>query len=452
MSQETKVGLFTMVAVAAILSGIIFLGDVHIFERRHRYSVDFANVEALPPKASVKISGVEVGKVLKVALVDGRARVLIAIDPDIEVFQNATARIASTGIIGTRFVDLNPGNPKTGEMAKGTVIPGVGSAGMEQMFSKISSLFDDDPKYGNAIDNLKATIANFRHISDSLDGAVGGRAEDLSLIVSNIKELSESAKNFSKDLSDITSTRKEDVKIALANFRDISEKLNAIMTKIEKGEGTIGALVSDKKTEEDVKAAVSSIKDTAAQASDILGRVTRINTYWNFRYRYDTRASEGKTDMGLTFVPKPGKYYSIGVTNLGEVPPDEKHTQYERKNRFTATLGGDYGPFTGYAGAIRSRGGVGLNFRPLWKSRNLGRRVELQSEMSDFSRDDVVNGEAINKPYLALGAHVALAKWLWVGVREEDILSHSSFQVYTNIVLLDRDLAYLLGLGALSRP
>src|SRR5438045_3673831 len=105
MNQETKVGLFLIATLAAIHTSILFLGKVHLFRRTHNYLVDFANVEALPPKAAVKVAGVEIGKVDKVELVNGRARVTIDINHGVIVHADAKARIGSTGIIGTRFVE-----------------------------------------------------------------------------------------------------------------------------------------------------------------------------------------------------------------------------------------------------------------------------------------------------------------------------------------------------------
>ncbi len=332
-----------------------------------------------------------------------------------------------------------------------SVIQGSNGGGLDQMVDNLSGLFEDDAKYGNAVENLKATIANIRHISEALDSSIGDHPEDVGSIISNFRDMSDYAKTFTKDLADITQTRKEDLKVALGKFREISEKLDAILTKIDKGEGTIGALVSDKKTADDVKAAVASIKETASSAQYILGRVNKINTYWNYRYRYSTQDSESRSDVGITFVPRPGKFYSVGATNVGQMPDDEKHTKYERVNRITAVMGGDWGPWTGYAGAIRSRGGVGLNFRPLFKLKKWDRRVELQWEGADFARDVVINGERFDKPWMAVGVRFALTRWLSIGVREEDILERPDFQTSANINLLDRDFAYLLGLTSLAR-
>jgi hypothetical protein len=209
--------------------------------------------------------------------------------------------------------------------------------------------------------------------------------------------------------------------------------------------------MTDEKTEKEVKEAVTSIKDTAASAKKVLGRFTMIHTYWDYRLRYDMRDHQARSDIGLKFVPSPGKFYAIGVTNLGEVPENEKNTQYERKNRFLAVMGHDMGPFTGYAGAIMSRGGVGLNFRPFFMSPKWDRRFDIGAEASDFARDDVINGKRFHSTLVSLNAHFAVTQWLWLGMRAQDVLERTAFQSYLNIVFRDKDLPYFFGFASLAR-
>jgi hypothetical protein len=324
------------------------------------------------------------------------------------------------------------------------VIQGGKGGSLEEMVSNLGSLFEDDAQYGNAMTNLKATIANLRHVSESLNVALGDHPKELEDIVLSVR-------TFTKDLAEISTERKEDFKEAIAKFKDVGVKLDSILAKIDKGEGAIGALVSDKKTEKDVKEAVSSLKDTAVSAKKVLGRFTMINTYWNYRLRYDYRDEETRSDLAVNFVPRPGKFYSFGATNLGQTVTDEKHLVYERKNRIMAVAGLSNGPLTGYAGVIRSRAGVGLTVKPLWKVRALKDRLALNAEAADFSRDRVVNGTRLDRAWVAAGLNFAITRWLWLGVRTEDILERPAFQAYTNIVLRDEDLAYLLGFATVAR-
>ncbi len=449
MNQETRVGLFLIISLFMIALGALFLGNIHLFKRSVRYYVMFNNVEALPPKAAAKVAGVEIGKVAKVELIEGRARVAIDIDPKIALFKNARAKVGSTGIIGTKFIELEPGTADQPRLEKDAVIEGSEAGGLQAIADKLSKLFEKNDKYGDSIENLQASIANIRHVTDALNVAMGNHAAEMEQIVMNVRDLTASAKAFTADIQEITGERKGDVKIALEKFRSVSERLDAILAKVQEGKGAIGALINDEKTGEEVKEAVTSIKDTAASAKKVFGRFTAFNTYWDFRYRYDTRDDEGKFDAGIRIEPKPGKFYAFGATNIGQTVNDEKHVVYERKNRFTAVMGHDYGPFTGYAGAIRSSGGAGLSFRPLTNPK-VARRLELNVEAYDFNRDRVVRGNRIRGANLDIGGHVAITRWFWLGARAEDVLHHSAFMAYTNVVFRDEDLAYLLGFASVA--
>lgn len=452
MNTETKVGLFLIAALGVILTSILTLGNVQFFSRNHRYYIDFENVEALPPKAAVKVAGVEIGKVRKVQLVEGHARVTIDIDPKVKVFADGVARVDSTGIIGTKFIDLKPGTPSAPELPKDSVIRGDNSGSLTQMIAKLSSLFETDEKNGNIVDNFKETMANIRNVTRALNVAMGAHGQEMEEIVMNLRDISASLKVFSAHLEEISTEKKEDFKMAIEKFRGVGEKLDLLLAKVNRGEGAIGALFNDKKTESDVKEAVASIKDTAASAKKVLGRLTNIHTYWNYRNRYDFTDNDSRSDISIKFVPRPGKFYAFGATNIGETIEDEKHRSYERKNRIMGVMGQDFGPFTGYVGAIRSRGGVGLNFRPLFFVPKLSKRFELNAEVSDFSRDRIVKGRHLDKSFAGVGANVAVTNWLWIGARAEDLFERTSYQTYLNIIFRDSDLSYLLGLASVAKP
>ncbi len=441
-----------MAALGAVLTSILTLGNVQFFSRNHRYYVDFKNVEALPPKAAVKVAGVEIGKVRSVDLVDGRARVTIDIDPKVKVYQDAIARVDSTGIIGTKFIELRPGEPNGEPLPNKSTIRGDDSGSLNQMLNKLGAIFDSDAKYGNVVDNFKETMANIRDISRALNVAMGRHSGEMEEIVMNVRDLTASLKVFSAHLEEISTEKKEDFKVAIEKFRGVGEKLDALLAKVSRGEGAIGALVSDDQTGKDVKEAVVSLKDTANSAKKILGKFTSVHIYWDYRYRYDFRDSEGRHDLALKFVPRPGKFYAIGGTNLGvNDVNDEEHTLYERKNRILAVMGSDYGPFTGYVGAIRSRGGAGLDFRPFFMFPKWERRFSLNAEISDVYRDRIVNGTHLDKAFVGVGAHMAVTNWLWIGARAEDLFERTSYQAYMNIIFRDSDLGYMFGLASVAR-
>src|SRR5262249_52952091 len=103
LSPESKVGLFVLAGLTILMISILMLGDIH-FRPQNYYRATFNNIEGITDKSPVKIFGVEVGSVKSTKLEDGRAEITIALQKGIPVYQNATIRIRSTGIIGSKFI------------------------------------------------------------------------------------------------------------------------------------------------------------------------------------------------------------------------------------------------------------------------------------------------------------------------------------------------------------
>src|SRR5262249_25129418 len=152
----------------------------------------------------------------------------------------------------------------------------------------------------------------------------------------------------------------------------------------------------------------------------------QIHTYWDLRYRYSFRDSEGRTDLLIKFEPRKGKFYGIGLANIGDPIPDEKHNTFERKNRFIGVLGNTYGPFEWCAGAIRARAGAGGSVKPLYLLPKWRDRLVLNTEIYDFSRDETIKGQHVTKPVWNLGSNFAVSNYIWLGARVEDVLEHAA--------------------------
>jgi phospholipid/cholesterol/gamma-HCH transport system substrate-binding protein len=59
--------------------------------------------------ATVEIAGVEVGKVESIGLADYQARVVLRLNSDVQVQEDAIASIKTKGLIGEKFIRISPG-------------------------------------------------------------------------------------------------------------------------------------------------------------------------------------------------------------------------------------------------------------------------------------------------------------------------------------------------------
>jgi len=107
---EVVVGLFVLVGILALAYLSIKLGKVEIFGHGG-YAVYalFPSVGGLKPGATVEIAGVPVGRVDSIALADYQARVTMFIDPRVKLTDDSIVSIKTKGLIGEKFVQINPG-------------------------------------------------------------------------------------------------------------------------------------------------------------------------------------------------------------------------------------------------------------------------------------------------------------------------------------------------------
>jgi len=449
MTQETKLGLFVLAAIACLVVSIMLLGDFQ-FQRRYDLNIFFTDIAGLPAKAKVKIAGVEVGAVKKITLVGNKAKITVWIKYDVPIHRDARASIAATGLIGSKYLELTMGSDSEPLLKDGDSIKGIDPISFDKVIStvmeKLDTVFSMFEGEGgqNLGKNLSATIQNLRDITDSLHKALYQQEGKLSETIDNFHA-------FSKDMADITADNRDDIRTTIKQVKDASEKLDRVLAMIDKGDGTIGKLMSDKDMGEDLKATFKDLKETAKQAKKVVGRLNLIEIDWDYKLRYDTRLEYAHSDLGLKIIPNPGanpgKYYYLGVSNVGDSSINDG--DIERKNTLNLVYGMTFDGFIPvdiYGGAMRSQGGVGLRVKPLGKWAPLS-RLELTAEAYNFSRNVPVAKANVN-----LGARVKVNNWSFIGAQVEDVYNTSNTNAYMQLTFRDDDIAYILGIVGLAKP
>jgi phospholipid/cholesterol/gamma-HCH transport system substrate-binding protein len=116
-------GIFSVVLVIFTVIMFVVFGQVR-FNRTTGYSAIFSTASSLRAGQFVRASGVEVGKVSKVLLIDGGSRVRVDFDVDrsLPLYQGTTAAIRYANLIGERYLELKRGDNDQ-QLPPGGVIP-----------------------------------------------------------------------------------------------------------------------------------------------------------------------------------------------------------------------------------------------------------------------------------------------------------------------------------------
>lgn len=109
--RDLLVGLFVLAGLAAIAYLSLSVGGLAYEGPRglHLYAA-FDEIGGLKARAPVVIAGVKVGQVSTIELNDDyRARVLLDMDPRLELPVDTSASIVTAGVLGDRYVSLQLG-------------------------------------------------------------------------------------------------------------------------------------------------------------------------------------------------------------------------------------------------------------------------------------------------------------------------------------------------------
>ena len=259
MSNELKLGIFVTIGIIAVLITIMMLGN---YSLTSKYIVNtyFENTAGLPKKSKVKISGVDVGNIKNIVLENGRAKVILVIDRKITLYSDATAKVVSMGIIGTKYIELTQGTPTNAVVEPGGTINAAKGASLEELIENAVKKVDE--VLGNASEglnkdffkNLYDTVENLKKVSKT----IADKERQIGQVIDNFK-------NFSSDLYNITQQNKQDIRDIVLELKKVSERIDELVTKISEGDGTISTLINDEEMANEIKGTVSDIKVTVEQ-------------------------------------------------------------------------------------------------------------------------------------------------------------------------------------------
>jgi phospholipid/cholesterol/gamma-HCH transport system substrate-binding protein len=142
--SDVKLGIFVLIALGILVAGSLWIAGGRLFAARLvPYDVLLENSGGVVAGDRVRVAGVAVGRIQEVVLrPDVEAPVLmhIAVKEDIEVHQDASAVIATSGILGTSFLQIMPGSPGSPRLEPGSTIRGERSSGMDAAFEQLEEI------------------------------------------------------------------------------------------------------------------------------------------------------------------------------------------------------------------------------------------------------------------------------------------------------------------------
>ncbi len=251
-----RLGIFSLVLLLFTVMIIVVFGQMR-FDRTYGYSAEFSNVSGLRSGQFVRASGVEIGKVSSISLVDGgkRARVEFSVDRAVPLYQSTTAQIRYLNLIGDRYLELKRGEGEGSDrvLAPGGFIPvsrTQPALDLDALIGGFKPLFRAlDPQKVNTIASALVTVFQGQGgtINDILDNTaqltnqLGERDQAIGEVIKNLNIVLDTTVRHRQQFDQTVNN----LEILITGLKDHREQLAGGTAHISNAAGTVADLLAE---------------------------------------------------------------------------------------------------------------------------------------------------------------------------------------------------------------
>ncbi|MEJ5056387.1 MlaD family protein [Sphingobacterium sp. MYb382] len=307
ISNETKVGIITVLALALLFIGYNFLKGNDVFTNENEYYTDYDNVDGLTVSKPVVVNGYQIGRVSKLTLLDnGKIRTNFKIKKDYNIPSNTVATIVSADLLGSKAIVFELGNSKTMAKDGAPLLSDVQANLLEKVeplqkkienlvvkldsvLSAVNSALDTEFQrdFKSSLRSISVSLKNMEKITTDVEGLMGTEKIRLARILQNLESITQNFKNNNEKInsilanlnnlsSDLSST---EIKATIDNANKAMQDVLAITDKINKGEGSVGLLLHDDKLYNNLNSATYEFDQLIKDVKERPGRYIRLSIF-----------------------------------------------------------------------------------------------------------------------------------------------------------------------------
>lgn len=294
-SQKIRLGLFVITGLFIFILAIYLIGDKQkLFGKTSHLEAVFSNVNGLQIGNNVRFSGVNVGTVRGIEMInDTNIKVDLIIDKVVfkHIKRDAVATIGSDGLVGSMIINIVPGNGTAFAVEPGDKIKTFNRVSTDDLLNTLSKtnnnaalLTDNLLKITTEINEGKGTIGlllNDKKIAGDLKETmyylkISSRQTAQSM--SNLNQLLESLNNEDNVIGVLKDTAVANrIKKIVTNLDQSSvainkvvSNLNKTMVNIKDGKGALNYLANDPKLVRTIDSTMTNVNEASLKLNENL--------------------------------------------------------------------------------------------------------------------------------------------------------------------------------------
>jgi phospholipid/cholesterol/gamma-HCH transport system substrate-binding protein len=280
ISNETKVGALTAIAITLLILGFNFLKGRSLFKTGNFLVAKYQDTKGIMVSNSVYINGFQIGSVYDIENEDANLKniiVTIKLKSSYNIPANSVA-IIKDNPLGAPSIEITMGNSQqflhSGDTIATAASPGLlgdltnklgpisdaaksALTSLDSVLKNVNTILDPSTK-----NNLQQVIANMNKttvslmessasIQNMLNKETGAIAQSMNNVNSFTKNLADNNEKVTKMMSNIETTTenlsKTDIDGTVASLKKAIDNLDGMLDKLNSNEGSLGMLMNDKK-------------------------------------------------------------------------------------------------------------------------------------------------------------------------------------------------------------
>ncbi|HOT35531.1 MAG TPA: MlaD family protein [Candidatus Latescibacteria bacterium] len=296
-----RTGVFVILGFALFVGALFVLGArKQLFEDVYEIYSTYEDVGGLQEGAFVRIAGINVGTVKKIALPElsqNRVVVTFSIRGDARrlIRRDSKAIIDTEGLLGARIVIIVPGSPDEPEVPEGGTIQGQSPIQLHRFSANIDRALEHlDAVVINSADLLAAGSSILQKV-DAGQGTLGELVNNPALydtVISSLAQFRRVAATADGTLRNVQglageiagsvdrtlthySVAADTLRDAGSEFRRTAKATNTILRDLQEGRGTLGKLMTDDSAYVALNNTIASSKQMLDRGTEAIAEITR---------------------------------------------------------------------------------------------------------------------------------------------------------------------------------
>lgn len=368
LNTELKVGIFTVCGLAVVGLMVVTLEGNPFTARKQTFYTLLDNVGGVGPRTQVRTSGVQVGEVSSLEILPKGARVNFKVDGVVEIPKGSFIELRSRGILGDVYLEIvrNENNKET--IKPGEMIPKVKEFNdMSALMASMSSIATDIQTVSRTLasvlgnqegkSSLQNILSNVEQVTSDTRDLIASERKNIARLIEALRSSSEKVsalierndgrvdaimrtvaeatgdlKAFSSELRKIATGPNKgrieniiaSIDDSMSSIRTASNKVQLIVDKVEKGEGSVGQLLSKDDTANDIRAALKNVNELLKPAQKL-----RFEVDYKGELRTGSSALVGNVGnhFNVRLSTRPDRFYLLGISDS---PTSQKVTTTRR--------------------------------------------------------------------------------------------------------------------------